>query len=185
MVKFYQHTFDYDHTWSLVTLAFWLRYPNPFASHVLSTDIIDRYVDPTTGILHTTRLILKKGNVPRWARGFMKSNEAFILEESQVDPRSLTMVSKSKNISHKRIMVIEETQRYRVSPTHANHTQVQLEVRFVSNLGWGLTSKIEAFCQKRFADSLSKSRMGMSYILERLKDKYNLGNYFFKQPQQL
>ncbi|CAO3612228.1 unnamed protein product [Mucor hiemalis] len=49
--------------WQNVTLAFWLRYPNPFASHVLSVDVLDRYVDEN-GVLKTTRLVLKKGKVP-------------------------------------------------------------------------------------------------------------------------
>ncbi|RKP39611.1 PRELI-like family-domain-containing protein [Dimargaris cristalligena] len=183
MVKFYQQTHDYEHPWSRVTVAFWLRYPNPFAAHVLSTDVIDRHVDPN-GVLHTTRLILKRGNVPRWARSFMKHNEAFILEQSHIDPATRTMVSVSKNISHKRAMVIEETQTYTVAPTDPNHrTRVKYEVRFLSNLGWGLTSKIESFSQKRFADSSSKSRLGMAYILEKLQEKSKLPGYLFKPPQ--
>ena len=68
--------------WQNVTLAFWLRYPNPFASHgtfnssmlhctlltsiiVLAVDVLDRYVDEN-GVLKTTRLVLKKGKVPKW-----------------------------------------------------------------------------------------------------------------------
>lgn len=68
MVKFYQHTSSFEHAWDNVTYAFWLRYPNPFASHVLGCDVLDRSVDPVTGVLRTTRLILKKGVLPRWGR---------------------------------------------------------------------------------------------------------------------
>ncbi|KAJ1922715.1 hypothetical protein IWQ60_006337 [Tieghemiomyces parasiticus] len=221
MVKFYQHTFDYDHPFPLVTLAFWLRYPNPFAAHVLASDVIDRYVDPDTGVLHTTRLILKRGNVPKWARTFMSNNEAYILEQSRVDPRDRTMVCTSKNISHKRVMVIEETQTFTpidedevkssgivpaavtadqrrfaarfgrsassaalAATVHSadklpaladslgtGRTRVKLEVRFVSNLGWGLTSRIESFCHNRFADSSKRSRLGMAHVLEKLQEK--------------
>jgi hypothetical protein len=66
MVKVFQHVFRYEHAWEDVTLAFFLRYPNPHASHVLAADVIDQYVDPHTGHLHTTRLLLKKGVVPKW-----------------------------------------------------------------------------------------------------------------------
>jgi hypothetical protein len=72
-----------------VTLAFWVRYPNPFANHgkkrkrsykekpvltffsflsftiVLAVDVLDRYVDER-GVLKTTRLVLKKGKAPKW-----------------------------------------------------------------------------------------------------------------------
>lgn len=79
-------------------LAFYLRYPNPFASHVLSCDVISRAIDPTTGRISTQRLILKKGIVPRWARTWLENFgmmgggglEAWVLEESEVwvDPRT-------------------------------------------------------------------------------------------------
>lgn len=72
-------------------LAFFLRYPNPFARHVLSCDVLSRRIDPETGKLHTTRLILKKGIVPRWAQDWIPGTgrgrlEAWVLEESVVDP---------------------------------------------------------------------------------------------------
>lgn len=74
MVKFYQHTSSFEHAWDNVTYAFWLRYPNPFASHVVGCDVIDRHVDPVTGVLRTTRLILKQGVLPRWGRGVCLSS---------------------------------------------------------------------------------------------------------------
>lgn len=66
MVKLFSADSVYGHPWALFTKAVWQKYPNPFASHVLSSDVIERRVDPETGILHTTRLFLKKGKVPKW-----------------------------------------------------------------------------------------------------------------------
>jgi hypothetical protein len=75
-------------------LAFFLRYPNPFARHVLSVDVLSRSIDPTTGQLHTTRLILKRGIIPKWSHRFLPTTsssggrglDAWVLEESVVDP---------------------------------------------------------------------------------------------------
>lgn len=75
-------------------LAFFLRYPNPFARHVLSVDVLERTVDPKTGRIKTTRLILKRGVVPQWASKWLPSAaasggrglDAWVLEESVVDP---------------------------------------------------------------------------------------------------
>lgn len=101
-------------------LAFYLRYPNPFASHVLSCDVISRAIDPTTGRISTQRLILKKGIVPRWARTWLENFgmmgggglEAWVLEESEVwvDPRTgeLRLKSMTRNISHKKLMHVAE-----------------------------------------------------------------------------
>jgi hypothetical protein len=56
-----------------VTQAIWCKYPNPFAAHVLTADVIDRSVDPSTGILTTTRLMLKEGKLPKWGRSVRSS----------------------------------------------------------------------------------------------------------------
>lgn len=75
-------------------LAFFLRYPNPFARHVLSVDVLERTVDPKTGQIRTLRLILKRGLVPQWASKWLptaassggRGLDAWVLEESIVDP---------------------------------------------------------------------------------------------------
>ena len=67
MVKFFSQTFQYDHPFETVTLAVFMKYPNPFASHVLASDVIERFID-SNGCLHTSRLFLKEGAVPKWGR---------------------------------------------------------------------------------------------------------------------
>lgn len=64
MVKFYESTYTYDYTFPAVTLAYFLRYPNPYSTHVLSTDVISRHFDPATQQLHTLRLHLKRSKLP-------------------------------------------------------------------------------------------------------------------------
>ncbi|KAL1922581.1 uncharacterized protein VTP21DRAFT_10120 [Calcarisporiella thermophila] len=182
MVKFYQHSFKYDYPWSNVTYAFWVRYPNPFASHVHSVDVLDRTVDPVTGVLRTTRIILKSGKLPKWApRGIVKNTEAFIIEESEVDPHTRTMVTRTRNLSHARVMSVEETQTFRPHPDNREWTEVTTEARVVSRLGFGLTGRIEGFGVKRYSDNTAKSRMGMLHVLQMLRDKQLLG---FMKPQQ-
>lgn len=94
--------------WPVLAQAYFLRYPNPFAQHVLSVDVIDRRIihrpsppshtaeTPTTAppsattpsipVLHTSRILLKKGTLPRWApKGLIKSAESWVLEVTEVD----------------------------------------------------------------------------------------------------
>ncbi|ORY06326.1 MSF1-domain-containing protein [Basidiobolus meristosporus CBS 931.73] len=178
MVKIYQNTFSYEHPWDNVSLAFWLRYPNPFASHVLGADVLDRHVD-SEGCLHTTRILLKKGVLPRWGSKIMKNNEAFIIEESVINPHTNTMTTCTKNLNHTRIMQVEETQTFKPHPDHAQWTKVTTEARIISNLGWGLTGKLEGFGVKKFADNTVKSRKGMSYVLEMIREKQLLRGRMF------
>ncbi|KAI8973841.1 PRELI-like family-domain-containing protein [Pilobolus umbonatus] len=179
MVKFYQHSFTYDYQWQSVTLAFWLRYPNPFASHVLAVDVLDRYVDEN-GVLKTTRLVLKKGKVPKWfPENFMKNSEAFIIEESEVNPHTKTMITRTKNLNHVRIMQVEETQIFKQHESNSDITTCKTEARIVSRFGWGLTGRIEGFGQSNFIANAAKARLGMTHILQLIRDKQlNRGSSF-------
>lgn len=115
MVKDFVHQSSYDHSWSSCVRAYFLRYPNPNASHVLSVDVVDRRIEyrpvrtgssssattssvtlddldtqpsqrETIAVLCTTRLILKRRNLPKWApAGLMKNAESFVMEESEVE----------------------------------------------------------------------------------------------------
>jgi len=153
-----------------VALAFWLRYPNPFASHVLGSDVIERYVDGE-GVLRTKRIILKKGKLPRWGSHFIQTPEAYIIEETAVNPNTQTLVSKTKNLSHARVMQVEETQTFSLNKNNAEWTTVKTEARIISRFGWGVTSAIEKFGLSTFEKNTVKSRLGMSYILERIRGK--------------
>ena len=94
--------------WPTVAFAFFLRYPNPYASHVLACDVISRDFTPA-GSLVTTRLILKQGSLPRWApQGIIKKAESWVLEETEVDPEGRTVRCITKNLDHVKALRVEE-----------------------------------------------------------------------------
>jgi 4-amino-4-deoxychorismate lyase len=194
MVKLFSADSVFGHPWALFTKAVWQKYPNPFASHVLASDVIERRVDPETGILHTTRLFLKQGKVPKWgaavrfseivvyqqrrghltrrmAKQIMPSTEAFIIEHSQVDPRNGTMTTVTKNLSHSKIMLVEETQTYKLDPLDPGRTLVKTEARIVSNTGWFLRGRIEGFGLSRFKKNWAKSTQGILHVVEQLQQR--------------
>jgi hypothetical protein len=79
----------YDNSWNSVTLAVFNKYPNPFAKHVLSADVIDRRVE--NDILYTTRLITKRGILPDWAKRLWNIKKVYVLEQSVCDPLNRIM----------------------------------------------------------------------------------------------
>ncbi|KAJ7785886.1 PRELI-like family-domain-containing protein [Mycena metata] len=166
-MKFYQQSFGYDDPWSIVTLAFFLRYPNPYASHVISCDVVSRSVTPT-GSLLTTRLILKRGAMPRWfPKGIISRAETWVVEESEVDPVGRTVKCKTRNLDHVKVMQVEETVVFRSAP--GGKTLQLTEARIGSGFGWGLTRRIEAHGLNRFKANVQRSREGVSLILELLR----------------
>lgn len=122
MVKFYENSFNYDYPFPAVSLAYFLRYPNPYATHVLSTDVIDRHFDPATQRLTTTRLHLKRSKLPPTVlrilpKGILgtgsDAGQSYILEKSVVDAKEGWMETETKNLEWTGILSIREKQVYR------------------------------------------------------------------------
>lgn len=122
MVKFYESSFSYDYSFPAVTLAYFLRYPNPYSTHVLSTDVIDRHFDPDTQRVSTTRLHLKRSKLPPAVvkllpKGILGTGsdgaKSYILEKSVVDVKEGWMRTESRNMEWTGILSVVEKQVYR------------------------------------------------------------------------
>ncbi|CAD6893852.1 unnamed protein product [Tilletia controversa] len=150
MVKEFQQHGQVEWPWTASVYAFYERYPNPTATHVLSVDVIDRRIVPRSTphsqwphahgestspaptaaspyddplVLRTTRLLLKKGTLPKWApKGLLKNAESWVLEESEVElqpsigssgaPRR-NIRSWTRNIDHTTVLAITEATRFK------------------------------------------------------------------------
>lgn len=124
MVKFHSSTYSYDYSLSAVSLAYFLRYPNPYSTHVLTEDVIDRHFDAETQRLYTTRLHLKKSKMPPWLMKLLPKNilggcrgdngeaQNLILERSVVDINEGWMETETQNLQLANVVKVTEKQRY-------------------------------------------------------------------------
>jgi len=167
-MRLFSQTFLYDDPWSIVSLAFFLRYPNPYASHVVSCDVISRIATPH-GTLQTKRLILKRGALPKWApKGIMSRAESWIIEESEVDPFGKVVKCKTRNLDHVKVMQVEESIELR--ELDEGRTLQTTQARFMSGFGWGLTKRIESHSLNKFKANIQKSREGVALVLQLLRE---------------
>jgi hypothetical protein len=129
-------------------MAIWQKYPNPFASHVISSDVLDRFIDEK-GVLHTTRLVKKKGKMPSWGARFFNITEAFILETSTVNLETNSMEIVSKNLSYQKILLVQETMT--IEKLKPMESMVTLKAQFISNTSFTpIRSRIEQWALERF-----------------------------------
>jgi 4-amino-4-deoxychorismate lyase len=205
-------THTYSHPFPTVTLAYYLRYSsprlNPFASHVLSTDIISSHVDPDTQRLHMTRIHLKKSRIPSavfkllpasMTGGGSGDKASYVLEDSVVDIREGWMSTESKNLNFTGVLSVVERQYFHipVEPERkdGNETDVTTSVMLKSRIGEKLRGKIgqaqsdgwlsglasgwgakrvgrtiENLASNKTQDQLGKSRDGMRFVLERIRN---------------
>lgn len=111
---------EFTYPFTAVSLAYFLRYPNRYSLHVLATDVIERFIDPNTNRLHSTRLHLKQTKVPsnilkliaKGRSGSDHSTKSYILETSIVDPTEGWMRTESRNLEWTGILSVVERQHY-------------------------------------------------------------------------
>lgn len=166
MVLWHNNNHTFSRPFETVSIAFFNRYPNPYASHVLSIDTLERYVDPE-GKLISTRLIRKTGKLPNWVKPFLgKISESWIIEHSVVDVGSGVMLTYTRNLDHTKIIKVEE---YTKFEKDGKSTQVNSMVKFSSGFGLGIRNRIEKWSHEKFDENIKKSRKGMSFVMEKLE----------------
>ncbi|KAJ5763124.1 hypothetical protein N7533_001805 [Penicillium manginii] len=118
-MRFFKNEYAYNYPFIAVSLAYFLRYSNPYAQHVLATDVIERFIDPNTRRLHSTRLHLKQTKIPSSILKLLykgsasdHSTKSYILETSIVDPTEGWMSTESRNLEWTGILSVVERQQY-------------------------------------------------------------------------
>ncbi|KAK5141035.1 hypothetical protein LTR32_006313 [Rachicladosporium monterosium] len=181
MVKFYSNTYSYDYNFPAVSLAYFLRYPNPYSRHVASTDTIERFFDPDTQRLTTVRLHVKQSRLPpavlkvlpKSAVGSDENGRAqsFILEKSVVDVRQGWMETESKNLDWNNVL-----QRWGDQATASSVAGAGGEEEPVVRQGWfsswssgAVRAAVESISLQRTERSQPKAQLGMSVVLDRLR----------------
>ncbi|XP_058506478.1 PRELI domain containing 1a [Solea solea] len=170
MVKYFCCAGLLKSTWDQVCIAFWQRYPNPYSNHVLTEDIIFREVTPSNCLI-SRRLLTKHSRAPRWMEKYLPkhmASSAYVIEDSIVDPQERTMTTLSWNISHARLMSVEERCVYQINPENNSWTELKREAWISSNV-YGLSRGIQEFGLARFKTSVTKTMKGFEYVLAKMQ----------------
>jgi hypothetical protein len=175
MVHFFSQMFNYDHPWQHVNLGIWQKYPNPHCAHVVSVDVIDRTVDPKTGIIRTERVLGCKQAAPRWVVKLLGGSEdAFVREISFVDPSTQTTTVTSVNLSLSQYVTILECISYEPSPSDPNTRTVfrqTAEIQARMSVWKSVGNQLEKFCSQRFGDNAKLGRDGLEHTLRLLWER--------------
>lgn len=180
MVKVYNTTYSYSDPFPTVSLAYFLRYPNPYSRHVASTDTISRHFDPLTGRLTTVRLHLKRSRLPPLIvkllpgqRGVDQDGrtQSFILEKSVVDVKEGWMETESRNLDWRNVLSVIERQVYwrpeavesgQGGTTQQDQTHVAVTVTLKSRIGEQLRKRRARWGEQATSTSVSPSTSSAS-----------------------
>jgi hypothetical protein len=172
MRNFVQETV-FRHNWSFVTPAVWRKYPNSKSPDVTNVDILSREV--VDGKLHTRRLISSANPVPAMFRRMFGGlpAETYMLEESVVDPVRRTMEMKTRNITLKQLLEVQEVCVYREAGSNTSWTQMSQEfscsILGTSLSGMGsMVAKAEQAIINRVQSNASKGAAILNEVVEGL-----------------
>lgn len=175
-MKVWKSEYIFNHSWSAVTTAFWMKYPNPHSPHILAVDVLSRRFEKSTNSLHSVRLLEKTNSKPKLAEKLVKGKAALMIEESVVDRDEQVMTTRTYNLTHCRVLRVEEHCEYKAID---DRTLLTTEVRLVCPL-WGWAMTVETFAMERIKGNIQKARVAMEYVIHNVvlvKHPDGLGNY--------
>ncbi|RHZ50476.1 hypothetical protein Glove_498g20 [Diversispora epigaea] len=120
-MKIFEATHTFFYSWSHVSAANWRKYPNDKCPHVIAIDVLDRHVDPVTGVLRTERLITCQQNIPKLlCKLFGGSTVTYAREISEIDPKNGVLKMTSCNLSMNHLVNVSETVIYTEDPSDSS-----------------------------------------------------------------
>ncbi|KAI0724233.1 MSF1-domain-containing protein [Cerioporus squamosus] len=168
-MHYFSQLFNYDHPWSHVVIGMWHKYPNPHCSHVMSIDVVDRSIDPQTGVIRTERILGCKQKAPVWiVKLFGGSEDAFVREVSFVDPATQTATITSVNLSLSQFATCYESIRYSPSPDGKTTFKQTAEIQARVALWQSAANKLENWLVQRFEQNAHLGKLGFSDVLRQL-----------------
>lgn len=165
---------SFRYPWDVVTQANWVKYPNEITPHVIHIDYLYRRIDPSTGILHTARLLTCRQPMPSWLMNLfgMQDNSSLILERSTVDPEGRRLEMRSCNLTLQQLIQMEETCVYEPND---DHTILRQSAEIKSLDCWHvIKGRVVDFCAHRFAANAQRGRAALEQVLETLNHRITL-----------
>ncbi|KAL1917943.1 uncharacterized protein VTP21DRAFT_3777 [Calcarisporiella thermophila] len=175
-MRFFKTSHTFAHPWQDVTTAHWFKYPNENLPHVISVDVLDRYVDPVTNSLVTERLITCRQNAPAVIQLVLGKDivTQYVREVSVIDLEGRRCTMWSRNLSWRQVVTVEERISYEQHPSNDNKTIFNQEAEINANSALSrLKGYLEDICVSTFSDNAAKGREAFENILERFTGEWS------------
>ncbi|KAJ3570875.1 hypothetical protein NP233_g4118 [Leucocoprinus birnbaumii] len=168
-MHFFSQNFEYSHPWSHVVIGMWRKYPNPKCSHVISIDVLDRSIDPSTGIIRTERVLGCKQKAPGWiVKLFGGSEDAFVREIIFVDPATQNASITSVNLSLSQFAQCFERIQYSPATRDTTLFTQTAEIQARMALWRSAADNLEKWLVQRFEQNAQLGKLAFTDVLRTL-----------------
>jgi PRELI-like family len=161
----------FEHAWSSVSYASWIKYPSKQRQDILVLDILDRSLDPETGVLTTTRVCQATSSTPGWFNLiFGTPKYVYFLDHCTVDPKEKSLTLQGRNATFSSLLSMIECCTYRPHPTRSDWTDFTQSATVLSKTGkWGIASKIEHYCAGAYEKNAARGANILEEVALRLQ----------------
>lgn len=169
-------------------MGMWRKYPNPKCSHVISIDVLDRSVDPNTGIIRTERVLGCKQKAPGWIvkvrpspcakwddndsqefpQLFGGSEDAFVREIIFVDPATRNATITSVNLSLSQFATCFERIQYTPATGDTTLFTQTAEIQARMALWRSAADNLEKWLVQRFEQNAQLGKLAFTDVLRTL-----------------
>jgi hypothetical protein len=167
-MRFFERSHVYREDWETVTSAWWIKYPNPAASHVKEIHTVSR--DMQRDSFSLRRLFYLEYGMPNWMQKIFKVGmEGWAIEEVDCSRRERSLIAKGRNLTFSSFFQMEEEIKYSPHPDNPNWTLFNQRMQF-KVLGFGiLGSKLETAARDNAELKSTNGLAVMDSVIEKLK----------------
>lgn len=154
---------------NLLTFANFRKYPNEFADHVISNDVLSRTILPN-GLLVTDRLLQLKQPIPSFLRriGLPFPETTYFFERSVLNPQTQEFEATTHNLSMRSFFQATEICSY-FADNETGGTNFHQKASFTACSYF--SKVIEDFAVSRFKSNADKGRQGLTSVIKSLEDE--------------
>ncbi|XP_076392006.1 protein preli-like [Megachile rotundata] len=151
--------------WLSVCKSFFKRYPNPYSSHVLSEDTVYREIKDGKFLSRRIFSKIAGSSLPKWVEKLVKKPQVLILEEAIVDLYAKRLISLTRNLEHKKLVIASETTEYIPSYFDPNKTVMTRRTIVKSPLNGLRGRMIETICHVGAIKYAKQAVQGFLHVL--------------------
>ena len=166
-MRFFERSHVYESDWETVTAAWWVKYPNPAATHVKEIHTVSREIFKSR--FSVRRLFYLEYGLPNWVQTMFKSKmEGWGVEEVRVNKEPKCLVAIGHNITFGSFFQMREEIRYTPHPENSSHTLFEQKMQF-KVFGFGpIGGSLETAARDSAAGKSSAGVRVMESVIERL-----------------
>jgi len=168
-MKGHESSSAFSYTWLQMAKAFFVRYPNPYSTHVKTEDTLSRHVD-AEGRLVTLKLLKKTNKAPQWTKKYIDFGESFVVERSVVDINRSNIETRTVNVddSSRKFMIVKEVVTISPDDSKPGHSVMRRSAWIHSPMYYGLSYLISKMGCEKYAHNIKRTDDGFKHVLMQL-----------------